>query len=106
MNKYVRLDMESFKKELESYKNIVIKNQEFLKSQPWLEKQIFFWMESTRFLISELEIWNQLDDPAKCAETTVRIQKALERVNKMIQQFEWNHERNSFKISNASCLPP
>ena len=88
MNKYVRLDVEGFKQELESYRKIVTKNQEALDSKPGLEKQIFFWMESTRFLLSELEIWNELGDDAKCAETTVRIQQVLGRLHKMIQQLE------------------
>ena len=86
MSKYIRLDIESFNKELESYRITVVKNKASLSSKPWLEKQIFFWMESTRFLISELEIWNELGDHVRCAETTVRIQKALERVSMMMQQ--------------------
>ncbi len=88
MNQQIRLHIERFDQELESYRLFVIQNKELLKRNPWLERQITFWTESARFLIAELEIWNDLGDHAKCNEVIVRAQKALNRLYKLIGQLK------------------
>jgi hypothetical protein len=43
-------------------------------------------MESSRFLILELEIWDQIDNTAKCDEIIQKVQKALGHVDELIRQ--------------------
>lgn len=88
MNKSVRLHIDKFDQELEGYRLFAIKNKALLQKNPWLEKQITFWMESTRFLVAELEIWDQLDNETKCAEVIRRTQKSLDRLFRLIEQLK------------------
>ncbi len=44
MNQHVRLHIERFDAELESYRLLTIKKKELLKQNLWLDKQIIFWM--------------------------------------------------------------
>lgn|SRR5690242_6514243 len=86
MNNYTRLHIEKFDQELESHRLFTIKNKELLQKNPWLDKQITFWMESTRFLVAELEIWDRLGNETKCAEVITRAQKSLDRLYRLIEQ--------------------
>ena len=88
MNKCVQSNIEKFDQELEGYRLFVISNKELLKQNLWLERQITFWMESSRFLIAELQIWDELGDSTKCAEVTARAQKALSRLFRLIEQLK------------------
>lgn len=51
--------------ELKTNHAILLQNQQRLEDNEWLAKPISFWMESIRFLISEMEIWDQLHDRAR-----------------------------------------
>ena len=88
MNQHVRLHIERFDAELESYRLLTIKKKELLKQNLWLDKQIIFWMESTRFLVAELEIWGQLDNQTKCNEVIGGTQKSLDRLFRLIEQLK------------------
>ena len=86
MNSHVRLAIEKFDQELETHRLFAIGNKELLKKYPWFDQQIIFWMESTRFLVAELEIWNERGDETKCAEVISRAQKSLDRLYRLIEQ--------------------
>ncbi len=88
MNKHVQSNIEKFDQELEGYRLFVISNKELLKRNLWLERQITFWMESSRFLIAELQIWDELGDSTKCNEVAARAQKALSRLFRLIEQLK------------------
>ncbi len=88
MSKHVQLNIEKFDQELEGYRLFVISNKELLKRNLWLERQITFWMESSRFLIAELQIWDELGDSTKCTEITARTQKALSRLFRLTEQLK------------------
>lgn len=88
MNKDVQLNIERFDQELEGYRLLVIKNKEILKDNPWLDSQITFWMETTRFLIAEVQIWDQMGNSIKCEEVTVRVQKSLNRLFRLTEQIK------------------
>jgi hypothetical protein len=88
MDQHVQLHIEKFDVELESYRLLLIKKKELLKANPWLDKQITFWLESSRFLIAELQIWNELGEYTKCAEVIVRAKKSLDRLFRLIEQLK------------------
>ncbi len=87
MSKSNRSELEKFNDELDTYRSIAERNRHRLDEEPLLDKQLSFWFESTRFLISELEIWNQLGNNEKYEETVVKTQKVLDRVHALIIRF-------------------
>ena len=88
MSKNVQKEIERIKSELAGNRYIIERNNESLADDRWLHKQILFWMESTRFLVTELEIWNRTGNDKKCAETTLKAQKALDTLDELFEQLD------------------
>jgi hypothetical protein len=49
-----------------------------------LDKQLDFWIESARFSISELEIWDGLGDEIKCHHAVARARDCLHNIHKLL----------------------
>lgn len=86
MSKSNRPEIEEFHRQLETCRSIVARNKELLEEDSWLEKQLIFWAESTRFLITELEIWDQQGNSDKYQFTITRLEKSLDRLHELIRQ--------------------
>lgn len=88
MSRNVQEEIERIKSELANNHCIIERNNQRLQSDPWLEKRIIFWMESARFLVTELEIWDHAGNDEKCAETTLKAQKALDGLYDLLRQLD------------------
>lgn len=86
MNKFVGFDTEKLQRELDAYKLTAIDLFENREINPFLDKQLRFWMESARFFIAELEIWYKMKNAEKCEAALTRAQKALDHVNELLTQ--------------------
>lgn len=86
MSKSSRPDVLRFQHELEKCRAIINKNNGSLENNPLLARQIDFWMESTRFLITELEIWDRLGKPPNYDATYNRLRKAMDYLYTLIEQ--------------------
>lgn len=86
MSKSNRPEIEEFHRQMETCRSIVTRNKDLLEEDIWLEKQITFWTESTRFLITELEIWDQHGNSDKYQLTITKLQKSLDRLHELIRQ--------------------
>ncbi len=84
MNESNRSELERFSDELNSYRLFAERNRHHLDQEPLLDRQLIFWFESVRFLLSELEIWDRLGNNKKWDETVGKLQKALSNVNQLI----------------------
>jgi hypothetical protein len=54
------------------------------QEDPLFNTQLNFWIESIRFCITELEIWDKQGDFAKCNETIDRAQECLACLQNLI----------------------
>lgn len=86
MRRSVRVDVEKFHRELDTYRSAVAELSKERLGTSFLEKQLIFWMESARFLISELEIWGKLGDNTKYDVVFNKLQKNLDRVDRLVTQ--------------------
>ena len=50
-----------------------------------LDKQLDFWIESAKFSISELEIWDGLGDEIKCHQAVIRARDCLNNIYKLLE---------------------
>lgn len=88
MNKSVQSEIEGFRRQLSLYGVIIKRNKNRLENDPWLERQIAFWMESLRFLLKELEIWDQVGNQTKCQDVIDKTQKAADHLHELIRQLD------------------
>ncbi len=87
MKRSIRAEREkSFKRELETYRSVLTERTQGSRQISFLEKQAIFWIESVRFLITELEVWDRFKDDAKYDATTRKVQEMLGRLNGLITQ--------------------
>ena len=86
MRKPIRSDTQRFQRELDNYRTTLADLSKDGEIDPFVGKQISFWMESARFFISELEIWDKLGDKAKYYVAVKKVQKALDQVDELIFQ--------------------
>ncbi len=86
MNISYRSKLESFKGELDQYRSIAGRHHSELDEKPLLGKQLEFWFQSARFLITELEVWGKLENDKKYDETIYKLQKALNHVRQLITE--------------------
>ncbi|HET9905811.1 MAG TPA: hypothetical protein VFQ23_04205 [Anaerolineales bacterium] len=84
MSNQARADKERYERQLNHYRSLMKVNKRDLDGKPFLAVQIDFWLESIRFLITELEIWDYMGKTAKYYETINKIHKALNRVHRLI----------------------
>ena len=95
MKQSVRADTEKFQRELNIYRSTLVELYKERHTQPssLLDRQITFWMESARFLISELEIWGKLGNETKYALTLNKVQQTFDYLNGLIAQLsELDHD--------------
>lgn len=88
MSKPSKSDKHRFERELSHYRSLAKANKSALDGKPFLAVQINFWMESVRFLITELEVWEYMGNPTKYHETINKIDKALHYVHRLILYLE------------------
>jgi len=87
MKRSIRAEREkSFKRELDTYRSVLIERTQASRTMSFLEKQAIFWIESARFLITELEVWDRFKDDAKYDATTRKVQEMLDRLNSLMNQ--------------------
>jgi len=88
MSESYQSDIERLNRELDRYRSIAKINKASLEENIWVAKQFIFWVEGTRFLISELEIWERVGNSNKCEETVRKIQHALDHLHELLDQLE------------------
>lgn len=88
MSTNIHEEIERIKTELATNHCIIERNNQRLESDPWLEQQIIFRMENTRFLITELESCDREGNDTKCAETTLKAQKVLDGLYELLRQLD------------------
>ena len=86
MNKPYQSEIEKFQRELNRYRSLATANRGRLEANSLLGKQLTFWAESTRFLISEPEIWGRMRDASKWDETAYKVLQALDRLRDVLDQ--------------------
>ena len=85
MSESYQSDILRFHRELDICYTLAKTNKARLKEHPLVEKQITFWIEGTRFLISELEIWERMGNLSKCDETVYKVQQALDHLHELLE---------------------
>jgi hypothetical protein len=53
--------------------------------EPWLDKVLDFWLESARFRIAELGIYNEEGDMATCDKAARKAQEALQHLHLLLK---------------------
>jgi len=86
MSKSSLTDVQRFQGELKRYRVIISENKQRLENHPLLAKQIDFWVESSRFLLTELEIWDRLGNRNKYNVTYNNARKAIDYLYTLIDQ--------------------
>jgi hypothetical protein len=86
MSKSSRPDVLRFQHELEECRAIINKNNNSLENNPSLARQINFWMESAKFLVTELEIWDRLGKRNNYDATYNKTRKAMDYLYTLIDQ--------------------
>src|SRR5262245_2343827 len=87
MKRFIRAEREkSYKKELATYQSVITELIQGHREMSFMEKQAVFWMESARFLITELEVLARFGDDPKYEATAHKVQKTLERLSELITQ--------------------
>jgi hypothetical protein len=84
MNKPTPSDEEDFQHEMDTLRLILQRNLQRLKQDPALGQRLDFWMESARFLETELEIWEQVGDDTKRDQAVEKMQKVLGILQELI----------------------
>ena len=81
MSASYRSEIVRLQRELDHIHSFVRTQKRRLEENPLFEQQIRFWAESTRFLITELEIWDRMGETMKCRVTVLKVQKALDHLH-------------------------
>ena len=84
MSMPARSDKEQFERELNHYRSLAKANKRGLEKKPFLAVQLNFWMESVRFLITELEVWEYVGNRAKYEATIKNLGKAFYYIHKLV----------------------
>lgn len=79
-----RGDKERFQRELDHFQSLAKANRRAMEGKPIVAVQLNFWMESFRFLITELEIWDYARNQTKYAETISKLEKASSHIHRLI----------------------
>lgn len=70
-------DPEDFERELEVLRSIIRQNIQRLDQDPMLDSQLDFWMESARFLMTSMEVWEDAGDRYQYTQAVEQMQKIL-----------------------------
>lgn len=84
MSSSARSDKEHYGRELDHFRSLAKANKRLLEGKPFLAVHLNFWMESIRFLITELEVWEYVGNRTKYAETISKLDKALNHIHRLI----------------------
>ena len=84
MNSSAQSDKERFERELSHYRSLAKTNKRELDGKPFVSVRLSFWMESVRFLITELEIWDYMRNAARYEETINKIHKAFHYIHRLV----------------------
>ena len=84
MGKSFQAEINSLSFELEMAR-LVVRRWKQLHHEPWLEKVLDFWLESARFRIAELEIYDEEGDTTTCQEALKKAQEALQRLHNLLK---------------------
>lgn len=90
MNEPPPSDQDDFQEELEALRSILEENLHKLKDDPFLGTQLEFWMESARFMETNIEIWEDAGNSYKHEQAIERMRKVLDILQKLIEQL--NHD--------------
>ena len=86
MSKFVGFDPEKLQRELDAYRSTTVELAESRESNPFVDTQLRFWLESAWFFIAELDIWEKMKNVEKGEAALGRAQKALDHVNELLIQ--------------------
>ena len=77
-----------YEQELNHYRSLANANKGQWEGKHVLAVQLNFWMESVRFLITELEIWNYMQNTAKYSEALDKLDKAFGHIHRLVIYLE------------------
>ncbi len=83
-------DQEDFQEQLEILRSILKKNLERAKQDRLLGTQLEFWMESARFLETDIEIWEHAGNTYQRNKAVEQMYKVLEILQQLIDPM--NHD--------------
>jgi hypothetical protein len=86
MNEPSPSDQEDFQQELEALRQLLQKNLQKLKQDPFLGTQVEFWMESAKFMETNIEIWEEAGNAYKHQQAMERMRKVLDILQQLIEQ--------------------
>lgn len=90
MNEPPPSDQDDFQEELEALRSILRDNLHKLNDDPFLGTQLEFWMESARFMETNIKIWGDAGNAYKHEQAVERMRKVLEILRQLINQL--NHD--------------
>jgi len=83
MSKSLKTESEKLSLELEKIRSIA-QERGHRQKDPLFNTQLTFWMESVRFCITELEIWDKEGDTERCNQIIHRARECLDRLHQLI----------------------
>jgi hypothetical protein len=83
-------DQDNFQQELDALRLILKQNLHKLKEDPFLGTQVEFWLESAKFMETNLEIWEDTGNAYKHQQAMERMRKVLDSLQQLINQMN-NH---------------
>lgn len=87
MNEIKRAEIKQLAAELDRSRSLLKKTKLWLEDDPVIDKHLSFWLESAQFLITELEIWEDLKNETKYEETLIRVRNVLSYIHQVLTQF-------------------
>ena len=96
MNEPPPSDQDDFQEELEILRSILRKNMQKLDHDRFLGTQVEFWMESARFMETNIKIWEDTGNAYQHAQAVERMRKVLDILQELIRKLnEDSGEENS-----------
>jgi hypothetical protein len=84
MDKLSKADVQRLQRDLYEHYVTLGRNKDRLEKRSWLKKPLSFWMESVRFLISDMQIWEEVGNPAKGEKAFKRAREAMYYVDRLM----------------------
>lgn len=81
MNRPLRTDSNKLRRQLKNYRSIVEMNKDSLGKEPFWGHPLGLWMESARFCITALEIWEESGDKTKSDHAHEKAQESCRCCN-------------------------
>ena len=96
MNEPPLSDPEDFQQELDALRLILRDNLKHVRQDRMLGNQVEFWMESARFLETELQIWENAGNQYKRQQALERMRKVLDILQELIDRM--NEDKGDGKV--------